>query len=67
MKKQDYEKTRDRVRTLRRKLGMNADAFGELLGVCGRTVENWEQGRNSLRGPALKLLTQIEQDSMLKK
>lgn len=37
-----------RIRTVRKKLGLNADKFAELLGLTGvhreRNVFNWEKG-----------------------
>lgn len=32
------------VKELREKLGLTQEAFAELLGVHGRTVQNWESG-----------------------
>lgn len=47
------------IREARHKTGLNTSDFGALLGVSGRTIQNWEQGRNEPRGPALVLLRQI--------
>lgn len=33
------------IRSLRNSLGMNAEQFGQRIGVSARTVEGWEQGR----------------------
>ncbi len=33
------------IKTLRKKLGLNTKNFGAKVGVSGRTVEGWEQGR----------------------
>lgn len=45
------------VIALRRLLGMTQQAFSDALGICVHTLRNWEQGRRSLDGPALALLT----------
>lgn len=47
------------ITTIRTRLALNTADFGQLLGVSGRTVENWEQGRNAPRGPALVLLKKL--------
>lgn len=47
------------IREARRRLGLpNPGALGELLGVSGRTVEEWEQGR---RLPATKRLWMLKE------
>ena len=43
-------------RSTRKMLGINQAAFAALLGISVRTLQNWEQGRRSPQGPALKLL-----------
>lgn len=43
----------------RQALGLNCEELGEKLGVSGRTVENWEQGRRMISTPALKLLANL--------
>ena len=48
-------------RQIRSELGVNQEAFATLLGISIRTLQNWEQGRHSPQGPALKLL-QIAQN-----
>lgn len=47
------------IRNLRRAMGLNASDFGTLVGVSGRTIEDWEQGRRSPSGPARKILAQL--------
>jgi putative transcriptional regulator len=48
------------IRHIRRYLGLNAADFGALVGVSGRTVEDWEQGRRKPSGPARKIMEQIK-------
>ena len=43
-------------REIRSSLGVNQEVFASLLGISVRTLQNWEQGRRSPQGPALKLL-----------
>ena len=43
-------------REIRSNLGFNQAVFASLLGISLRTLQNWEQGRRSPQGPALKLL-----------
>ncbi len=43
----------------RQALGLNCEELGEKLGVSGRTIENWEQGRRMISTPALKLLAAL--------
>lgn len=47
------------VRALRKKMGLNTVEFGKRVGVSGRTVEDWEQGRRNPSGPALKMMESI--------
>ena len=47
---------RELVRLARQNAGLNTADFGALLGVSGRTVEGWEQGRRTPSGPALILI-----------
>jgi len=48
------------IRHLRRAIGLNASDFGALVGVSGRSVEDWEQGRRSPSGPAQKIMAQLK-------
>ena len=46
----------DKVRKLRKALGMNTEDFGALVGVSKRTVEGWEQYKRHPGGPAMKIM-----------
>ncbi|MBI5447093.1 MAG: helix-turn-helix domain-containing protein [Deltaproteobacteria bacterium] len=48
------------VRTVREKSGLSQSAFAALLGVSLRTLQDWEQGRRTPRGPARSLLRVAE-------
>ena len=50
------------IRHLRRSLGLNASDFGTLVGVSGRTIEDWEQGRRKPSGPARKIMERLAKD-----
>lgn len=47
------------IRHLRRNLGLNTAEFGALVGVSGRTCEDWEQGRRRPSIPAQKIMAQL--------
>lgn len=45
--------------TLRKKLGLTADAMGKLLGVSGQSIYLWESGRTSPRASQLAVIASI--------
>ena len=47
------------VKSIRKKLGLNTMYFGSLIGVSGRTVEGWEQGKRMPGKPELMLMAQL--------
>lgn len=49
------------AREIREKLGLSQSAFANLMGVSMRTLQDWEQGRRTPRGPARSLLRIAEQ------
>ena len=44
------------VKNIREKMGLSQSAFAGLLGVSIRTLQEWEQGRRTPKGPAQALL-----------
>lgn len=44
------------VSAIRSAYGLSQSRFAQLLGISVRTLQNWEQGRRSPRGPARVLL-----------
>ena len=44
------------VKAIREKIGLSQSAFAGLLGVSVRTLQEWEQGRRTPKGPAQALL-----------
>lgn len=45
--------------TLRKKLGLSAEAMGKLIGVSGQSVYKWEAGKASPRASQLKAIAAI--------
>jgi putative transcriptional regulator len=48
------------VKSIREKIGLSQSAFAGLLGVSVRTLQEWEQGRRTPKGPAQALLRVAE-------
>ena len=44
------------VKSIRERMGLSQSAFAGLLGVSVRTLQEWEQGRRTPKGPAQALL-----------
>lgn len=44
------------AKEIRRKLHLSQSAFAAFMGVCVRTIQDWEQGRRTPQGPAKVLL-----------
>ena len=58
------------VQLIRAKLKLSQSKFSDLLGVSVRTLQDWEQGRNSPGAPAIALLKlaaagKLRNDSMV--
>lgn len=49
----------EKIKELRKAMGLTVEAFAEEMYVSKPTVNNWEQGRNEPRGPALKILEML--------
>ena len=47
------------IRDVRKRMGLNVREFGLLIGVSGRTIEGWEQGRRKPGKPTLLLIKKI--------
>jgi DNA-binding XRE family transcriptional regulator len=50
---------RDGFITLRKRLGLTAEATGKLLGVSGQSIYLWESGRTAPRGKHLVTIAQL--------
>ena len=48
------------IKAIREKLGKSQSEFALMIGVSVATLQNWEQGRRSPRGPARALLKVAE-------
>lgn len=46
----------EQIKALRLRLGLSVERFAELIGSTRATVHNWEQGRVTPPGPAVRLL-----------
>lgn len=49
-------------KNIREKLRLSQAAFAGLMGVSVRTIQDWEQGRRTPKGPAKSLLRIAEQN-----
>ena len=45
------------VKAIREKIGLSQQEFANLLCISQRTLEGWEQGQKTLKGPVRALLT----------
>jgi len=50
------------IRKLRKSVKASQSQFARMIGVSVDTVQNWEQGRRTPRGPAMALLRVFEQN-----
>jgi putative transcriptional regulator len=50
------------ARLIRERLNLSQSAFASMMGVSVRTVQDWEQGRRTPKGPARSLLRIAEQN-----
>ena len=51
------------VKKVREKIGLSQTQLSVLIHVSVRTLQNWEQGRRTPRGPALALLTALKKQA----
>jgi len=60
--------TPDELKSIRRSLGLTADAFAALVRVAnGRTVRKWEAGDRDIPGPVTVLAEGIRDHSAVRK
>ena len=50
------------IRKLRKSVKVSQAQFARMIGVSVDTVQNWEQGRRTPRGPAMALLRVFEEN-----
>ena len=50
------------IRKLRKAVKVSQSKFARMIGVSVDTVQNWEQGRRTPRGPAMALLRVFERN-----
>ena len=50
------------IRKLRKSVKVSQSQFARMIGVSVDTVQNWEQGRRTPRGPAMALLRVFEEN-----
>jgi DNA-binding transcriptional regulator YiaG len=46
----------ERIKALRRRLGLSMDQFAAIFAISPRTLQDWEQGRRKPRGLTLRIL-----------
>lgn len=51
------------LRALRARLGLSQSGLAARLGISARTLQGWEQGRRTPRGPAAALLERVMEES----
>jgi repressor LexA len=49
---------KERIRTIRKKLGLTQMEFAEKLGKSWRTIQDWEAGKRNIPEPELRLISQ---------
>lgn len=52
---------KDRVRRLRKRLGLTQEQFAQRVGVTFVTVNRWEAGHSAPRGLSLRELDRLDQ------
>ena len=50
------------IKKIRQDVNLTQSTFASVLGVSKKTIEGWENGRNTPRGPAVRLLEMIKSD-----
>ncbi len=59
MRRKRVEWDSERIRVLRRHLGLTQQELADELGIRQQTVSEWETGMYRPRGPSLTLLTMV--------
>lgn len=54
----------ERVRAIRKHMGMTQEIFGKFMGVKRRSVESWEGGQTHPAGPARRMMSMLEDDRL---
>lgn len=49
------------IKAIRTKTGLSQVQFAQKIGISPKTLQNWEQGRVSPKGPAVTLMRIIDQ------
>lgn len=57
--------TNDEIKSLRMDLNLTQLTFAQLIGVSKKTIEAWENGRNSPNGPARRIIGMLKEDYSL--
>ena len=57
------KKSPEEIKQLRGRCGLSQPLFAMALGVSVKTLESWEQGRNTPSGSAARLLEIIDMDT----
>jgi len=53
---------KEEIKTLRGKLNLTQINFAQLLGVSKKTIEAWENGKNTPTGPARRIIELLEEN-----
>lgn len=48
------------LKKIRQALGITAKELAGCLGITTKAVNNWEQGRRKIKGPALKMIEEMK-------
>ena len=59
------KKTPEKIKEIRAKCGLSQPLFAMAMGVSVKTLESWEQGRNTPSGAAARLLEIIDMDTAI--
>ena len=57
------KKTSQEIKEIRQRTGLSQPLFAMAMGVSVKTLESWEQGRNTPSGAAVRLLEIIDRDT----